>query len=65
MTAEVAASGATEVVAVPGEVRVALDVVGSARGGGEEVQAALSRSNVTTVMPNRGRVSAGTDTRAR
>ena len=60
------ASGATEVVVVPpDEVRVGPDVVGSARGGGVEVQAAPTRSNVTTVMPNRGRVSAGTDTRAR
>ena len=61
-----AASGATEVVVVSvDEVRVDPDVVGSARGGGVEVQAAPTRSNVTTVMPNRGRVSAGTDTRAR
>ena len=66
MTAEVGASGATEVVAVPvDEVRVGPDAVGSARGGGVEVQAAPTRSNVTRTMPNRVRWSAGTDTRAR
>jgi len=66
MRAEVGASGATEVVAVPvDEVRVAPDAVGSARGEGVEVQAAPTRRNATRTMPNRGRVSAGTDTRAR
>jgi hypothetical protein len=62
----VGASGATEVVVAPPDaVRVDPDMVGSARGGGVEVQAAPTRSNVTTVMPKTGRVSAGTDTRAR
>ena len=66
MTAVVGASGATEVVVVPVvEVRVGPDAVWSARGGGVEVQAAPTRRNVTRTMPNRGRVSAGTDTRAR
>ena len=49
----------------PEEVPVGPAVVGSARGGGAEVQAAPTRSNATRTMPNRGRVSAGTDTRAR
>ena len=66
MTAEVGASGATEIVAVPvDEVRVGPDAVGSARGGGVEVQAAPTRRNANTTMPNRGRASAGIDTGAR
>ena len=66
MTAEVGASGATEGVVVPPEVvPVGPVAVGPAGGGGAEVQAAPTRRNATRTMPNRGRVSAGTDTRAR
>ena len=53
-------------VAVPGEeVRVGPDAVGSGGGGGVEVQAAPTRRNANTTMPNRGRTGAGIDTRAR
>ena len=40
-------------------------VVGSDRGGVDEVHAEPARSNATATTPNRGRASAGTDTRAR